>query len=125
MIKIFDYIYYRLNKFYYKWDGKNGSTSAIGVTMIQMLLLFLISFFLMKIFLTKSEMLTLSKIYPKFMVVLFFILCWINERYYKTKLIYMELLWQNESKKQKRKRGLWVVLALIVPWMIIIIIGIL
>ena len=35
----FDYIYYRIAKAYYKWDGRTGTTGIAAVTMIQMFLI--------------------------------------------------------------------------------------
>lgn len=53
---LFDYIYYRLNKFYYKWDGENGTTSVIGLSMFQSMLIGNTITILLKIFLTKENL---------------------------------------------------------------------
>src|SRR5690349_5999500 len=51
----FDYIYYRMNKFYFKWDGRNGITSVIGISMIQCFVLFDLLFFIERIFYTRQQ----------------------------------------------------------------------
>src|SRR5690554_5218740 len=68
---IFDYIYYRLNKFYYKWDGENGTTSAIGISMFQSMLIGNVITLLLKIILTMEQLKTNSRTLIFFIIIIF------------------------------------------------------
>lgn len=121
----FDYIYYRLNKFYFRWDGENGITSVIGVSMIQCLLMF--DFFLIaeRVLYSKSEVAAKgdAKIIAYGAVALFIGLTVYNGFKYKNKYAEFSEQWGGESRGVKIKKGLLVLLALTLPWVIILLLA--
>ncbi len=121
----FDYIYYRLAKFYIKWDGENGITALIGVSMIQCLIiseLFLITERLVN---SRVEIIAEgnTKIVAYIAVALFLSLLIINWFKYRNKYSEFEVQWQDESIKTKLKKGFFVLAVLIIPWIFIVIIA--
>lgn len=123
MIKIFDYIYYRLNKFYYKWDGKNGSTSAIGLSMIQAMTIVSIFIMILRIFFTKIQMQNFTQhiIWGCTLIFIFFVI--LNTIIYKNKYFHLDEYWKKETIQQKRIHGFLVILALVFPWVLFFLIG--
>lgn len=120
-MKIFEYIYYRVNKFYFKWDGRNGHTSVIAVSMVQCLILNEV----LAIILTSvvSDKLTKANSKPLayFAVVIFFGLVLYNYKKFKNKYNFFKARWGSETKAQKIIRGFLVILALILPWITLMI----
>lgn len=116
---IFDYIYYRLNKLYYRWDGENGTTSIIGVSMFQSMIIGNTILIILKIILTKEEL----RNFPRFfliVIVIFIIFQIYNYFRYKNKYFLLKERWENETKKERIQRGILVILALVLPWAFII-----
>lgn len=46
----FDYIYYRITKTYFKWDGRTGATAIAAITMIQLFVLLNLFVFTKRLF---------------------------------------------------------------------------
>lgn len=117
----FDYIYYRLNKFYFKWDGENGITSVIGVSMIQCLFVFDIFLIIERVIYTKSAVAAKgdAKIVAYLAAGLFLALTIYNIFKYKNKYAEFCNLWDNESHRLRLLKGLFVILALALPWTVI------
>lgn len=117
----FDYIYYRLNKFYFKWDGENGITSVIGVSMIQCLLVFDVFLIVERLVYSKSQIAAKgdAKIIAYAAVILFIGLAIYNGFKYKHKYSEFCRQWEEESKELKIIKGLLVLLILALPWTII------
>lgn len=122
---IFDYIYYRLNKFYYKWDGENGTTSAIGISMFQSMLIGNVITLLLKIILTMEQLKTNSRTLIFFIIIIFITLVIYNYFFrYKNKYLVIKERWKDETNKDKIQRGILVILALVSPWVFIIILAV-
>lgn len=117
----FDYIYYTLSKFYYKWDNEGNVTAVLGVTMLQTLLASNLIFIVIKIFFTKEEIQGFNWL-KVIGICLFIALEIYNHIKYKGKYSVLKDRWRNESKKQKFWRRLIVILALITPWVSLILI---
>lgn len=118
---LFDYVYYRLNKFYYKWDGENGTTSSIGVTMLQSMLIVNTVIVILKICISKQQLQHNGENLKFGYILLFIILNIYNFKFrYHNKYNLLQEYWKNETKKQKTQRGFMVVLALVLPWLFII-----
>ena len=107
MIKIFDYIYYRLNKFYFKWDGENGSTSVIGLSMIQAMLIGNIFLIFLRCIFTKSEVQNHKHLLSSCVVLLFIGFVILNFILYKNKYFNLKKYWDNETIQQRKFRGFW------------------
>lgn len=121
MNKVFDYIYYRLNQAYFKWDGRNGATSIVGLSMFQSMIIGDVIALIFMIFLNDNQIKANSKylLYP--WLVLFIVLIVFNVRKYKNRYNFLKAQWSTETRSQRIIHGLLVVLALAVPWVAIII----
>lgn len=121
----FDYIYYRIYKFYFRWDGENGITALIGVSMIQCLILF--NFLLVgeRLFYTKSQVaLNGDSSIVAYIAVFFFIaLLLYNGFKYRNKYNGFRDRWIDESQYNRRVKGILVLITLITPWLILFIIA--
>src|SRR5690554_4360845 len=116
---IFDYIYYRLNKFYYKWDGYNGIRSFIALSMFQTLIISNVAGIILKIIFTKEEIRNLPHFAP-IVIGIFIALEVYNYFRYKGKYSTLKERWKDETKKQSVQRGLLVILALALPMVLIV-----
>lgn len=120
---IFDYIYYRLNKFYYKWDGENGTTSVIGVSMFQSMMIGNTIVIILKIILTKEQLKNTSKTLVFLIITIFIVLEIYNYFIYKNKYSVLKERWKDETNKDKIQRGILVILALVSPWVLIVLLA--
>lgn len=119
----FDYIYYRVNAFYFKWDGRNGITSVISVSMIQFLILFNLSSSIIRFFYTRKQTAPFSKSIGYVGVAIFIVLMLINYLKYYNSYNRFKTYWKNELPEVRKKKG-WMVLAvMILPWVYLIIMG--
>lgn len=124
MMKIFDYIYYRMTKAYFKWDGRNGITSIIGVSMVQSMMIGNLLAFLFGLFFTKAELSHYSKELAFTWATAFIVFIIYNSKRYKNKYIFFKSYWRDETNNQKVFRGFLVILSLILPWISIIVMSI-
>lgn len=115
IFKGFDYIYYRLNRFYFRWDGVNGSTSLIGLSLMQSLSIFIIILLAFRNFITKQQLTGLQKPFVGLILFLLFGIWILNSYKYKNRYHYFETYWSKETRFQKRYRGILVILALVFP----------
>ncbi|MCX6206174.1 MAG: hypothetical protein NTZ19_07985 [Bacteroidetes bacterium] len=121
----FDYIYYRLAKFYIKWDGENGITALIGVSMIQCLIISELFLITERIVNSKLEIIAKgnTKIVAYIAVALFLFLLLINWFKYRNKYSEFENQWKEESTYTKLTKGFFVLVVLIIPWIFVVIIA--
>jgi len=121
----FDYIYYRLIQVYFKWDGRNGATALIGIVMIQALLILDVMVFTIRVFYDRD----VTKNYVgvgKWIIILIFIglMIYNYRKYHSGRYNKLRLFWKNEDKTTRIWKGLLVLLALIIPWVPLILIGV-
>ncbi len=120
----FDYIYYRMTKLYFKWDGRTGGTALVSITMIQVLLVMDVIVFVMRMLYERD----VTKNYGKLgeWVILFVYVAFIIYNYKKYNGSYNKLrfYWKNETRRTRIVKGILVVLSLVLPWIPIILIGI-
>lgn len=120
----FDYIYYRITKFYFKWDGRTGATGLISVVMIQSLVIIDIGVSILRLFKTREET-TVYLPYGKWIIIfLFLVLLIYNYRKYNGKYNVFRFHWKDEPGKTYLLKGLLVILSLILPWIPLILMGI-
>lgn len=112
----FEYIYYRLTKAYLRWDGKDGSTAIVGITMIQLLLLTDFLSVTLRLFFSRND---LSK-YPNtgklIILAVFILLALYNLKRYNNKYEELESCWKSENRKKRIYKGILVILSLTIPW---------
>jgi membrane protein YdbS with pleckstrin-like domain len=124
MENIFDYIYYRMTKAYFKWDGRTGITAIIGISMIQTLLLGDIVTLAIRLNIARSDTAPYSKMIAYAFAAILVILIITNYKKYNGQYNRLRLRWKSETKSEKIVRGILVCLSLIVPWIPIVLIGI-
>lgn len=114
MNQIFEYIYYRLNKGYFKWDGRRGSTALFGVTFVQL-------FWLLDIFLFVDKLLPFGT-FPRdknlmttIFAVVFGVALYFNYRIHDGKYNTYKRRWASEAAFQRRLRGVFVIIAIVLP----------
>jgi len=119
-----DYIFYRTTKFFYKKDGASGHRALIILSAFQSLVIIEIVLIIVFNFYTRDEIYQFTSV-AKFLggaicVIVFFL----NFLRYKDKYKLFRDKWRNEEIKVKRKRGILIVVVLIIPWLVLITFGI-
>ena len=120
----FDYIYYRMTKFYFKGDGNSGGTAIIGICMIQLLVLIDFILILSRIFFARSEIRNYIGITKWIIAAIFILLFFYNSRKHNRNYDKYKKYWESETRKQKIFKGILVIFSLLFPWIIIIVIGV-
>lgn len=123
MKNLFDYIYYRVCKFYFKTDGISGQRAIIVISMLQTITLANICIIFIKYFLKKESVIAFSKQISYLGLIIFFILNFYNHYKYKNKYLSLRDKWKDEALIMKNRNGWLVVLALIIPWIVLFFLG--
>lgn len=122
---IFNYIFYRVARVYFKWDKRHALTAIIAVTMVQTLLVLDIIGLGIRVFYEKGilkDHVQTTKIIALAMYVALLI---VNYLKFEGKYFKYKAYWKEETKEQQFYRGFLVVLALTLPWTPLILMGIL
>jgi formate hydrogenlyase subunit 3/multisubunit Na+/H+ antiporter MnhD subunit len=120
----FDYIFYRVARFYFKWDKRHGITAISAITMIQALIISDFIGFVGKLFFDRSVTQNYV-VEAKFIgISLFLILLFFNYKKYYGSYFKYKNYWKEESRKEHFVKGVLVLLSLIVPWIPLILMGI-
>ena len=120
----FGYIFYRMTAAYHKWDGRNGITSLIGISMIQGCILLDIVFFLLRLFFEREQLHAHLPLARWIILVTYGLILVFNYRKYDNTYNKFRFYCKDESKSKRRIKGILVVVSLIVPWLPIILMGI-
>jgi hypothetical protein len=119
-----DYIFYRTARFFYKKDGSSAHRALILLSAFQSLVIIEIVFVLVFSFYTREEL-------SQFIIVakytggaVYLVIFFLNMWKYKGKYLNFRDKWSNEGIKIKRQRGFLLVIALIIPWIVLIVFGI-
>ena len=112
----FDYIFYRMTKWYYKWDGSQGQTAALGVTLIQLMILVNVLVTVQQLFFEDFKGDQLPKPVTFGVAVLVFLACGLNERKYKKSFQTLDEHWGNETTRQRIFKGTLVIVSLLAPF---------
>ncbi len=123
MYFFFDYIYYRLTKFYFKWDGRTGGPGIVAVSMIQAVM------FLNCVLLVQGTIQgsLRRQMHPweKWLIgVFFFGLVYFNYRKYNGTYNKLRFHWKDEPKAARLAKGFLVIVSLLVPWVLVFVLGI-
>ena len=120
-----DYMYYRIYKFYYKWDKETGITVLIAVSLFQTILLADLILIMLKSIFSKWEIVPFSEHLKWGFAGLYLTFVLLNFKYFSNKYENFNSIWGKEDSKIKKRRGWLIVLVLLIPWLIIIYLGIL
>lgn len=119
----FEYIYYRVTKAYFKWDGRVGITAITAISMIQCVMMF--NIYILTLRIVNGTHVRQMPIYEKWGIALVFsIIYWYNHRKHHKNYNKYKLHWKNESKSLRVLKGFLVFLALLFPWLLTIIIAV-
>lgn len=121
----FDYIYYRVNQFYFKWDGRNGITSVIAVSLIQCLSIANLFLIPERLLYTRQQISSdgnSKKIAYAAACVLLLLIAY-NYYKYENKFNYFKRIWKDEPLKMRRIKGWLVLFCLVFPFIPLIILG--
>ena len=119
MKEFFGYIYYRLNKVYFKWDGRRGITSILAISMIQFIWPFIALLLVSRFAFTPSELAPFKSEVKYAACIIFIMLYFFNYKVYSQNYNAYKNKWRNEGMKQKKQRGVGIILLLALPWMLL------
>ena len=118
----FDYIYYRITKAYFKWDGRKGITSIVAIAMVQMVLLMIVVSLLSLTFYTTEEISNAPNAYKYTLVLPYLLFSFLAFRKYENKYNQFKKHWKDEIKEVRILKGFGVFLSLLLPWIVFILI---
>jgi hypothetical protein len=114
----FEYIYYRMTKFYFRWDGRMGITAILGISMIQFIVASDILAIIMRVFVKRSGKFNFPDFVPYLAVILFLLLTALNYYRYQKKYSSLKFKYKDEPKSIERKKTIVIILLLLIPWVV-------
>lgn len=118
----FEYVYYRVTKAYFKWDGRVGITAIVAITMIQNVML--LNAYLIVSKLAHEEPRKMLALEKWVMALVFLAIMTYNYHKHHKNYNKYKRHWKNERKSLRVFKGLLVFLALLFPWLLTIIIAV-
>jgi hypothetical protein len=114
-MKIFDYLFFRVAKAYYKWDKSEANTAVIAISFTQFLILFTIPVAVSRCFYTRTELAPNAKHYAYVGAGILVILILVNSYRYNNKYNFYLKRWSDQSKNIKFLGGVFTLAMLLVP----------
>lgn len=111
-----DYIYYRVTKVYFKWDGRTGATGIIAVSMIQITALLNVVVFI-NYLMYDSRPNPNAGVWISIYVLVGAFVILLNYFKYDGKYNRLKKHWASEPARLKEVKGLLVIVALLLPWL--------
>lgn len=121
---LFFYVYYRITKAFYKWDGKEGFTAICTISIFQTLTISFILISILRLIVSLQGLFPHSKTIKIVGVALGAILLFYNYFFYSNKFNELDERWRNESNIRKWFLGIGIILLLILPFLGLILLGI-
>ena len=117
---VFDYMFYRIAKFYYKKDGVDAICTLFIVSVIQGLLFGAIVFSVLRALYGLLETAKYTQLAGKIGIVVGILLLVFNFLRYKGKYWRFAERWKDtKTEKQRRIRGILVVVAILFPFLLL------
>jgi hypothetical protein len=123
MNNLFDYVFYRVSRVFFKWDGRSGFRGVLALSMIQTISTAVCALIVGRVFFEKRNYTPHSKLISYIGLAIFVVLCLYNDHRYKNKYHLLKIRWKAETRSQYFYRGMGVVLVLLVPWVLLIVIS--
>jgi len=120
---LFDYIYYRFYKAFFKWDGEDGHRAILAVTLAQVLIIAVILLAIFVFFWGRAILFPYSKLIGMSGVALVFILMFVNGKVYDGKFSEFDNRWRDESEDKRILKGLMILIVIILPFIALFIIS--
>jgi len=118
-MKIFDYIFYKVTKMYFKLDGRTGATGVASVTLVQGFLLCDVFFLLIKIF-KVGDLSSYSKAITSIAFLFIMTLFAINFYRYKDRYNKLHFIWKSESELRSTLGDIVVICSIVFPFVLMI-----
>ncbi len=115
MFKIFDYIFYRVTKAYFKIDGRTGATGVAAVSLMQILILLNLFFFVLK-FKFGSTFISIEyrRLISMIMGLVFTSIFIFNGIKYHKKFSTLKSRWGNENAFRQNFRSLLIIISFLI-----------
>lgn len=113
--RMFKYIYYRINRFYFNWDGRRGATSLVGLSFSQFSWI-MVFFMVLYIFYLHDQQWIDKEAMKYIFCGSSVLLIFVNYRIHDGKYNEYKRIWANETKGQFYVRGILVILFILVPF---------
>ena len=110
----FDYIFYRITQFYFKWDGRRGITAIVAICMIELMVLIDILLLALRIVNGRNE----RQMHPgeQWIIVIIYILLFVyNSKKYGKNYSKYRHYWKEEPQGKRIYKGLFVIISLVIP----------
>lgn len=117
---LFDYIYYRSVKLYFKLEGRNGITSTILITVTQTLILLDLLLCVLTILFSREAARNNIDLIEFSFVIGFLIFLFFNFKRYKNKYFEFKRYWSEETSMIKFYKGVLSLIVIIIPWIVLI-----
>lgn len=114
----FEYMFYRVAKAYSKWDIVHGSTGVAAVICCQLFLIIDIAAMFVYMLFDKPERTIIFKYFSIGIIIMILILGRYNDKKFKNLYWTLHKRWKDESKQQKIRNGIIVILAILLPVLI-------
>lgn len=112
---IFDYIYFRIAKFFFNRDGSDGVTAISIISLIQACIIVAIIVLILKLTSLFEIVIISGKALGFFSVIIAVALMRVNFLLYKKKYHFLRSKWINESINKKRINGILVIFGILAP----------
>jgi len=114
-MNLLNYIYYRVAKTYYRWDGESGITGVMAVALfVSLVLIDILGIIYLNAF--SNEFRLENKENAKFVgFILTTGIIILSLKKYKNKFSFFEKKWGNEERNKKIRNGVLIVLLLLLP----------
>lgn len=119
MKNLFGYIFYRISRAYFKYDGRKSYTAILGITLIQCVWLLAFIGLIARFFILPKDTKPYTSIIKTVGVVFFFLIVFINYKIYINKYNFYRSKYINEPSNQAKLHGLLIIISLILPWILI------
>jgi hypothetical protein len=112
----FEYFYYRIAQFYWRWEKENSSRAVIAISMLESMTICNSAIILLRIFFRKNQITPFSKVLGISSIIIFLFFLVYNTNKYYNKFDSYKAEWQDEPKSTRVKKGLLILLLLVIPW---------
>jgi hypothetical protein len=121
----FDYIYYRITRTYFKWDGRTGGTAIVAISLMESLVILDIMILITQFFFDRLFFAPYAKVITPIAFALLFGFGFFNYRKYNGTYNKFRSYWKNESESAQTLKGFLVVASIFLPFVPLILISIL
>lgn len=113
MMTLFDYMFYRIAKFYYRWDRKTAVTAIIGLSFVQGCALGFVQSLIFRTYFSRQETAPYSKAFGAVGVATLVVLIILNTWRYSNRYVPLRERWQQEAPGPRFLKGVGVLLLML------------